>query len=73
MQYYGHKICLLHLIVENWIDEILGFDDYILLYATDRDQDILKRVNYALAVAGMREETGQQLALFLYVIFYAWF
>lgn len=45
--------------------ELLGFEDYISPYATARDRDILKGVNYASAAAGIREETGQQLVYFL--------
>lgn len=43
------------------IAELLGFDDYILPYATASGQDILRGVNYASAAAGIRKETGQQL------------
>ncbi|KAL6206786.1 PREDICTED: GDSL esterase/lipase At1g29670-like [Fragaria vesca subsp. vesca] len=43
------------------VAELLGFDDYIPPYATARDQQILKGVNFASAAAGIREETGRQL------------
>ncbi|CAH9141524.1 unnamed protein product [Cuscuta epithymum] len=43
------------------VAELLGFDDYILPYASARGENILKGVNYASAAAGIRDETGQQL------------
>lgn len=47
--------------------ELLGFDDYIPPYATARGQDILKGVNFASAAAGIREETGRQLVIQLFI------
>ncbi|CAK9149244.1 unnamed protein product [Ilex paraguariensis] len=40
---------------------LLGFNNYIPRYATARGRAILGVVNYASAVAGIRDETGQQL------------
>ncbi|XP_058748972.1 GDSL esterase/lipase At1g29670-like [Vicia villosa] len=43
------------------IAEQLGFNGYISSYASARDREILRGVNYASAAAGIREETGKQL------------
>lgn len=45
--------------------EQLGFNGYIPPYATARGRDILRGVNYASAAAGIRDETGRQLVLFI--------
>ncbi|MFQ6665041.1 hypothetical protein Gotur_031925, partial [Gossypium turneri] len=46
--------------------ELLGFENYIPPYSAARGRQILGGVNYASAAAGIREETGQQLALYNY-------
>lgn len=51
--------------------ELLGFEDYILPYASARGQDILRGVNYASAAAGIRQETGQQLVRTIIIILHA--
>ncbi|CAI8609346.1 unnamed protein product [Vicia faba] len=43
------------------IAERLGFNGHIPSYASARGRDILRGVNYASVVAGIREETGQKL------------
>ncbi|KAK3007488.1 hypothetical protein RJ639_014610, partial [Escallonia herrerae] len=43
------------------IGELLGFANRIPPFATARDQDILRGVNYASGAAGIRDETGQHV------------
>ncbi|KAK3007492.1 hypothetical protein RJ639_014614 [Escallonia herrerae] len=43
------------------LGELLGFDNFILPFATARGQDIQRGVNYASGAAGIRAETGQQV------------
>jgi hypothetical protein len=41
---------------------LLGFDDYIPAFAGASSDQLLSGVNFASAAAGIRDETGQQLA-----------
>jgi hypothetical protein len=41
---------------------LLGFDDYIPAFAGASNDQLLSGVNFASAAAGIRDETGQQLA-----------
>ena len=41
---------------------LLGFDDYVPAYAGASNDQLLSGVNFASAAAGIRDETGQQLA-----------
>jgi hypothetical protein len=41
---------------------LLGFDDYIPAFAGANSDQLLSGVNFASAAAGIRDETGQQLA-----------
>ncbi|PON54644.1 Lipase [Parasponia andersonii] len=43
------------------LGQLLGFEDFIPPFATERGDVILKGVNYASGAAGIRDESGQQL------------
>ncbi|KAJ9558132.1 hypothetical protein OSB04_012746, partial [Centaurea solstitialis] len=43
------------------IAQLLGFESFIQPFATARNDEIIKGVNYASGGAGIREETGQHL------------
>uniref|UniRef100_A0A1S3YAB5 GDSL esterase/lipase At1g29670 n=1 Tax=Nicotiana tabacum TaxID=4097 RepID=A0A1S3YAB5_TOBAC len=46
--------------------ELLGFDSFIPPFVTARGKEILKGVNYASGVAGIRDETGYRWTLYSY-------
>lgn len=48
--------------------QLLGFDNYIPPYSNARGRQLLTGVNYASAAAGIREETGQQLVIRLWLL-----
>ncbi|CAI9787968.1 unnamed protein product [Fraxinus pennsylvanica] len=47
--------------IADLIGELLGFENYIPPYATARNQDVFKGVNYGSGAAGILDETGHQM------------